>query len=126
VTELHRAVAGDGGDPHEAARAMKAAIDAVVPSLASREWRGEDLRAMLAGLVSDGLAGQYRDYAGAEQATMAIGSLLAYLARRGELPGVRSANAALDRLHATVKDDEKYRPERFRAALEDLGRSVAR
>ena len=105
---------------------MKAAIDAAVPSLATREWRGEDLRAMLAGLVSDGLAEQYRDYAGAEQATMAIGSLLAYLGRRGELASVRAANAALDRLHATVKDDEKYRPERFRAALEDLGRSVAR
>ena len=124
VTELHRAVAGDGGDPHDAARAMRATLDAVVARLAARSFRPEDLRAMVAGLVEDGLAGEYRDYAGAEQATMAIGSLLAFLGKRGELKDMRRANAALDRLHATVKDDEKYRPERFRQALGELGKSI--
>jgi hypothetical protein len=48
---------------------------------------------------------------------MAIGSLLNFLARRGELKDPRAANAALDRLHETVKDDEKFRPQRFQAAL---------
>ena len=126
VTELHRAVAGDGGDPHEAARAMKAAIDATVARLAAHPFRGEDLRAMLGGLLDDGMAGQYRDYAGAEQATMAIGSLLAFLGRRGELKDARAANAALDRLHEAVRDDEKYRPERFQSALAELGRTLGR
>jgi hypothetical protein len=125
-TELHRAVAGDGGDPLEAARALRAALDTVVRELANRSFRGEDLRAMLAGLVEDGVNGRYRDYSGAEQATMAIGSLLGFLGRRGELKDLRAANAALDRLHETVKDDEKYRPERFQAALDELGRAVNR
>jgi hypothetical protein len=124
VTDLHRAVAGDGGDPHEAARAMKEAIDAMVGRLAAHSFGAADLRAMLGGLVADGQAGQYRDYAGAEQATMAIGSLLAFLGRRGELKDVRAANAALDRLHETVKDDEKYRPERFQSALAGLGKAL--
>jgi hypothetical protein len=125
-TELHRAVAGDGGDPLEAARALRSALDTVVRELAHRSFRGEDLRAMLAGLVEDGVNGRYRDYSGAEQATMAIGSLLGFLGKRGELKDVRAANAALDRLHETVKDDEKYRPERFQAALDELGRAVNR
>ena len=124
VAELHKAVAGDGGDPIEAARAMRSTLDDVVGRLAERAFRAEDLRAMVAGLVEDGLAGQYRDYAGAEQATMAIGSLLAFLGKRGELANLGAANAALDRLHETVKDDEKYRPERFRAALAEFGRIV--
>ena len=94
--------------------------------LATRSFASQDLRAFVAGLVEDGVAGQYRDYAGAEQATMAIGSLLAFLGRRGELKNVRAANAALDRLHETVKDDEKFRPERFRAALSELGRTMER
>jgi hypothetical protein len=68
--------------------------------------------------------GQYRDYAGAEQATMAIASLLGFLAKRGELGDVRAANAALDRVYETVKDDEKYRPERFMSSLAPLGRLV--
>ena len=124
VNELHKAVAGDGGDALESARAMKSTIDATVARLAAHAFSAADLRAMLGGLVEDGLAGQYRDYAGAEQATMAIGSLLAFLARRGELKDVRAANAAMDRLHETVRDDEKYRADRFQAALAELGRTL--
>ncbi len=123
VTDLHKAVSGDGGDPLENARAMRATLDGLVTLLAARSFRADDLQAMLMGLVDDGLQGQYRDYAGAEQATMAIGSLLSFLAKRGEV-NARAANAAMDRLHQTVKDDEKFRPEAFRAALADV-RAVA-
>ena len=126
VNELHKAVAGDGGDAMESARALRASLDSLVKQLATRSFRSADLRAMLSGLVADGLDGQYRDYAGAEQATMAIAGLLNYLGRRGELGDARAANAALDKLYETVKDDERYRPERFRAALGDLGRTVIR
>jgi len=126
VGELHKAVAGDGGDAIEAARALRAALDDLVRQLAARTFRAEDLRAILAGLVEDGVRGQYRDYAGAEQATMAIASLLNFLGKRGELRDLRAANAALDRLYDTVKDDEKFRPERFQAALGELHRTVTR
>jgi len=126
VRELHRAVAGDGGEPLEAARALRGVVESLAARLAQRRFDPSDLRAMLAGLVEDGLADQYRDYAGAEQATMAIGSLLAFLVRRGELGDAGAANAALDRLHAAVRDDEKYRPERFREALGALANTVRR
>jgi hypothetical protein len=81
---------------------------------------------MLAGLVTDGTSGQYRDYAGAEQATMAIGSLLEFLAKRGGVRDVGAANAALDRLHREVRDDERFRPSQFADALTQLGRIVIR
>lgn len=126
VAELHRAVAGDGGEPMQAARSLKGLLESITPRLAARSFGVEDLRAIASGLVEDGLAGQYRDYAGAEQATMAIGSVLAFLGRRGGLADFAAANAALDRLHATVRDDEKYRPERFREELASLGRIVGR
>jgi hypothetical protein len=124
VAQLQRAVAGDGGDALEAARALRGSIDALVATLAQRSFTAADLRAMVAGLVEDGVAGQYRDYAGAEQATMAIASLANYLARRGELADVRGVNAALDKVYETVKDDETYRPERYQAALAALGARV--
>ena len=44
----------------------------------------------------------------------------------GELRDVSAANAALARLHETVKDDEKYRPGRFREELAALGRMLGR
>jgi hypothetical protein len=126
VTELHRAVAGDGGDPADAARALRSMLEAITAGLARRTFAAEDLRAIAMGLVDDGIAGQYHDYAGAEQATMAIGSVLAFMGRRGELRDVPAANAALARLHAVVRDDERYRPERFREELAALGRSLGR
>jgi hypothetical protein len=126
VTRLHRAVAGEGGDALEEAKTLRAALDGLVPKIAARAFGPEDLRAMLAGLVTDGTSGQYRDYAGAEQATMAIGSLLEFLAKRGGVRDVGAANAALDRLHREVRDDERFRPSQFADALTQLGRIVIR
>lgn len=126
VLQLHKAVAGEGGDAHEAARRLHKGLDGVVAKLRGREFDDADLRAILVGLVDDGLAGQYGDYAGAEQASMAIASVLNFLARRGAVRDVRAANAALDRVFDAVKDDEKYRLERFQAALGGLKTLVAR
>lgn len=126
VLQLHRAVAGEGGDAMEAAKRLRQGLDAVVRKLRDRAFDDADLRAILAGLVDDGIAGAYGDYAGAEQAAMAMASVLNFLARRGALADVRGANAALDRLFETVRDDEKYRAERFQAALASLKTFVAR
>jgi len=124
VSALYKAVAGEGGDTKEAATKLRAGLDRLVAGLADKSFDGKDLRGILSGLLDDGVAGEYSDYAGAEQATMAIGSVLNFLARRGELKQVRSANAALDKLHAEVRNDETFRPEKFRAALEGLGKTV--
>jgi hypothetical protein len=126
VLQLHRAVAGEGGDALEAAKRLRKGLDAVVEKLRGREFNDADLKAILAGLVDDGRAGQYADYSGAEQASMAIASVLNFLAKRGAVADVRAANAALDRLFETVKSDEKYRPERFQDALGGLQKTVAR
>jgi hypothetical protein len=124
VAALYKSVAGEGGDTVESARKLRAGLDRLVARLAVRAFDGNDLQGILSGLIGDGVAGEYSDYAGAEQATMAIGSVLNFLAKRGELAGVRSANAALNRLHAEVRNDETFRPERFRAALAELGKTV--
>ena len=125
VNELHKAVAGDGGDPLEAARALRASMDVIVTRLSHRSFTVEDLRAMAMGLVDDGRAGQYRDYAGAEQATMAIGSLLNFLAKRDAMDA-RAANGAMDALLDAVKNDERYREDRFRDALDKVAAVISR
>lgn len=126
VLSLHKAVAGEGGDALEAARRLRKGLDSVVEKLRTRAFEDADLRAILQGLIDDGLAGQYTDYAGAEQASMAIGSVLNFLAKRGAVRDVKAANASLDRLFVTVKDDEKYKHERFQQALAGLKTTVAR
>jgi hypothetical protein len=124
VGRMHRAMAGDGGEPRPALVEVRATLDGLVERIAGRSFDNEDLRGIAAGLVADGLDGRYRDYAGAEQATMAIASVMNYLAKRGALRRLREANAALDRLHETVRNDERYRPERFRDALGAVARTL--
>jgi hypothetical protein len=126
VQQLHKAVAGEGGDALEAAARLRRSLDGVIAKLGNREFDDRDLRAILAGLVEDGIAGNYADYAGAEQATMAIASVMNFLARRGSLADVRAANAALDRVFETVRNDEKYRGASFQSALAGLKPFVAR
>ena len=126
VLALHKAVAGEGGDALDAAQKLYKGLDAVIARLSERTFTDADLRGILKGLVDDGAAGQYNDYAGAEQATMAIASVMNFLAKRGALPDVGAATRALDGLYAAVRDDEKYRPERFQAALEGLRKTAVR
>ena len=127
VSALHRAVAGEGGDALDAARKLRAGLDVTIRKLATRNFDTADLRAILSGLIEDGLAGQYSDYQGAEQATMAMASVMNFLAKRGDLRvGAADPNKALDRVYEAVKDDEKYQPARFRAALADLQKTVSR
>jgi len=126
VLALHKAVAGEGGDALDAARKLRKGLDSVVEKLRTQSFGDADLRAILGGLIDDGLAGQYTDYAGAEQASMAIGSVLNFLAKRGVVKDVKAANTSLDRLFETVKDDEKYKHERFQQALAGLKTTVAR
>jgi hypothetical protein len=120
IAALERAVAGDGGDALASAGVLRQDLARLVPRLAARPFTAADLRAMIDGLVEDGVNGQYRDYAGAEQATMAIASLLNYLGKRASLGNVREVNAALDAVYEAVKDDEKYQPRDFRSALSRL------
>lgn len=126
VLALHKAVAGEGGDALDAARKLRKGLDGVIDKTRARPFDDADLKAILGGLIDDGLAGQYTDYAGAEQASMAIGSLLNFLAKRGAVRDVKAANGSLNRLFETVKDDEKYKHERFQQALAGLKTTVAR
>jgi hypothetical protein len=120
VAKLHKAVAGEGGDALAEAKRLKAGLDVVIARVGKYNFTNADLVAMLGALVEDGMSGQYADYAGAEQATLAIGSLLDFMVKTGAVKNVSEANAALDALHEAVKDDEKFRPERFRQALAGL------
>ncbi len=123
MTKLQQTVTG-GGDAIGQANALKADMATLIAVLDKRTIGEADMRAILAGLVNDGLAGQYRDYAGAEQATMAIGSVANFMFQRGVLKSARDVNGGLAALQAAVADDERYSPGRFQAALRNFRGTV--
>jgi hypothetical protein len=123
MTRLQQTVTG-GGDAIGQAKALKGEMATLIAVLDKRTIGEADMRAVLAGLVNDGLAGQYRDYAGAEQATMAIGSVANFMYQRGVLKSARDVNSGLTALQAAVANDERYSPAQFQAALRNFRGTV--
>ena len=123
VTRFHRSVAG-GDDALAQARALQKMIAQLIPAIGAYPFGPEDLRTILVGLVDDGLAGQYSDYHGAEQAVMGVQSVADFMQKRGL---IRSASIAqsMKRLLTAVAHDEKYRAATFQDALRDLKSSIA-
>jgi hypothetical protein len=124
MNRLQQAAAGGGGDIALPAVRLNAEMDELVARLRTRTFAEAEMRAMLAGLIDDGLNGEYRDYAGAEQAAMAIGSVASFMYKRGALRSASDINSSLAALNAALSDDERYNPEQFRVALRNF-RSVA-
>jgi hypothetical protein len=122
VARLHKAVA-TGGDALAQARAVEERIAAMIPKIGAHRFSGADVRGIMTGLIDDGLAGQYADYQGAEQAAMAVQSVADFMDRHGLLRK-RSVQPELRQLLAAVANDEKYRPAAFEQALRDLKTSI--
>ena len=117
--KLHRAVAGQGDAMVEAA-AMKRLSLEVATRVENYSFSEAALRGIAIGLIDDGLNGYYRDYAGAEQASMAIGSLVNFMNKRGMLKSAKPVNAGLQKLYASLSNDEKYRPAEFQQRLREF------
>ena len=97
---------------------------ALIAAIDKRTITEADMRAVLSGLINDGLNGQFRDYAGAEQATMAIGSVANFMYQRGALKSARDVNGGLAQLQAAVANDERYSPAQFQTALRNFRGNV--
>ena len=123
VNRLQNAVV-HGGDVTADARAVSAEMDELIARIEKRDFTPADLRAVLAGLVDEGLNGQYRDYAGAEQATMAIASVANFMYQKGLIKSAATVNGGIAQLQAAVADDEHYRPGNFEAALRNFRGTV--
>lgn len=117
--KLHRAVAGQGDAMAEAAAMKKLSLE-VANRIENYSFSESALRGIAIGLIDDGANGYYRDYAGAEQAAMAIGSVVNFMNKRGMIKSAKPVNASLQRLYASLSNDEKYRPVEFQQRLREF------
>jgi hypothetical protein len=123
MNQLQQTVTG-GGDAIGTARSLKADVAQLAAELDQRTLTAADMRGVLAALVDEGLNGQFRDYAGAEQATMAIGSVANFMYQKGILKSARDINGGLATLQAAVANDERYSPGQFETALRNFRGTV--
>ncbi len=126
TTALHTATRENHAAMLDAARALKGVTAQLIDRFAGREFKADDMKVLLNGVIASGLTGDYVDYAGAEQASMALGTIVTAMQnvgalQRGQMDGV---NAALDKVFAAVDDDEKYQPQTFQASLREFQQAM--
>lgn len=119
---LHQATLAGGEATRAAAAELKAVLDDIERRALARRFGAADVRAMLGSILADGARGEYNDYAGAEQAVMALAALVEALRAAGDLDAAarQKLEAQIKQLYEVLKDENAYRPERLVASLKAL------
>jgi len=120
---LHKASIQGTDATVAAAKAVKDIADQLVPIFAAKKFAKEDMQALMQGVLAEGLQkGEFVDYAAAEQATMALQSIIAAMKQQKfiEQAQADSMSKALEKLLTATAKDEEYKPDVFRAALQEF------
>ncbi|MDX1515751.1 MAG: multiheme c-type cytochrome [Woeseiaceae bacterium] len=113
LVALHVAGGRDAARVRDAARQMDSILAGLQSRVTAAALAGRE-RALLRELLETGAAGNYLDYASAEQAFMAVQMLVFEL-------GGASLAAKLEPLGDALDDDERFRPATFARLLAELG-----
>jgi hypothetical protein len=121
---LEAALAGQGD-----VKAAAQALDSQALDVAQRVSHMAIDRAMLSNLtltlIDEGLAGHYQDYSAAEQAVMAISSLVDFSNREGWLARPAEVNTQLSGIDSILSNDEVYPQDQFQNRLKGLRATLA-
>jgi hypothetical protein len=98
----------------------------LVHTLSRHDFTRGDMRALAEGVVAVGLTGDDTDYSGAEQVTMALGSIVSAMKMSGYLTDeqAKAMNAGLTGLGKSIADNETYQPATFVKALKDFQKGL--
>ncbi len=121
---LHLATTKGYTEMRAAAESLRGVTTKLVSTFANHKFTPDTLKQLLSQLADEGLRGEYVDYAAAEQATMALASIIDSLGGVGEDKSKR-LNTAMEGLYKAVENDETYQPQGYRDALKGLREAVA-
>jgi hypothetical protein len=116
---LHQATTKDWGEVQREGTAVREAANRLIPALAGHEFSRDDMKALADGVVEAGLNGDATEYSGAQQATMALSSIVTAMKTFGYAGDeqVKAMHAALGGLNDTLANDQAYDPNAFVKAL---------
>lgn len=119
---LHRATTQSREATFAATRRLHATIDGLLPTVAAFNYGPDSLDAILSSIEADADRGEYRDYAAAEQVAMAAQSVVVAFENDGKVDSEKATQlrSRLDALYATIKDENSWSRQKFRAALAAL------
>jgi len=123
---LHRSVIRGNAAVKAAVLKLSATTEKAIAKVAGHDFSDKDVKKILASIISEGLAGEFQDYAAAEQTTMAAGNVISVLEGSGAITEAQynKLNKSLDRLYTATTNDDKYKPKAFISALRVLKQDV--
>jgi len=123
---LHRSVINGNAAVKRAAVAVRATTEKAIKKIAKHDFSDSDVVAILNSIVSEGLRGELRDYAAAEQTMMAANNVVVVLDNAKVINDAQlnKLNKALDKMFEVTKNDKVYRPGKFSAALKSLKSAI--
>ena len=123
---LHRATTEDWKTVVREATEVRGAAKELEDALSSHEFTRDDMKALADGVIAVGLSGDDTDFPGAEQATLALGSIASAMKMSGSLnpEQTKAVKNALDGLYKSISDAATYHPEAFVQALKDFQKAV--
>ena len=100
------------GNRQQILRSLEQLVARGLEALEAWQPAPASLRRIARSLIRDGLEGQYRDYAAAEQAAMALQALAQTLQSLGALTpeALRGIDLQLQEILEVTDDDERYQP----------------
>jgi hypothetical protein len=112
----------------EAARGLKTATEGAIERFATHTFTAADMNALMGGVIEEGLAGEFVDYAAAEQATMATSAILQAMVDDNVITRTKyiELSGVLDDCYRAIEKDEEYDPRQFLAALQRLQGAIPR
>jgi hypothetical protein len=127
IMALHRASTQSWAAVQREARELRQSASELVPMVAQHQFGRDDMYALADGIVAAGLDRDAADYPGAEQATMALASIVSAMRANGYASETqtRAMTTALSGLYEALAKDDTYRPEAFVAGLRDFHKTLA-
>ncbi len=122
IRDLHVATTKGRAETVQAARSVLGALRSAVDRVQSSQFDGALLEGVLASVVADGERGQYRDYANAEQAAMAVDTMILAFENEQVITAERAETlrTKAEALFEATKDEDNYQQGRFVRALQAL------
>ena len=119
LVTLHESMRKDRNSMIESASNLKNVTNQLIQKFNKYNFQIKDMENMLNEIVENATNGNYIDYPGAEQASMAIGSIIKGMTDLGAIDKskIKQVNIQLENIYNTVDDPEKFEPNLFIASL---------
>jgi hypothetical protein len=124
---LHKAMTESRERSLREAGQIRDIANQLVAKFSGHPFGRDDIRGLATAVVNDGLnKNDFIEYAAAEQATMALSSIINAMRNTAMLneSQFKSVNTALNKLYDAVAKDDEYRPQLFAAALRDFNQTL--